>query len=218
MKFTEKMILLTEAKYKKLMEKKPMEIQQMRTMENPEMRTMYSPQCQVLPFLEPTEGSEKTMEGMGEELSKDIILSAMPKSYKSRAANLLNHIDHSKVLGWNENGELVYNSKLIPHSQIVDLVRDALWEQKFKPIGSEEFYRGLHQSNVPLALIGNHKRQQELLVPSSNSSEVSSPPNNETEQRRKWNNPKSRSRPEAKTSRPPGIPKSSKPKLNWVKF
>lgn len=210
MKFTEKMILLTEAKYKKLMEKKPMEV--------PETRSMDSPQCQVLPFLEPTEGGEKTMEGMGEELSKDIILSAMPKSYKSRAGNLLNHIDHSKLLGWNENGELIYNSKLIPHSQIVDLLRDALWEQKFKPIGSEEFYRGLHQSNVPLALIGNHKRQQELLVPPSNSTEVSSPPNIESQQRRKSNNPKSRSRPEAKTSRPPGIPNSSKPKLNWVKF
>lgn len=97
-----------------------------------------------------------------ERLPVDSIVFSMPKQYKSRAKGILNNILHSKILDWNENGELLYKNETVAHSHIADLIRDAIQEQRFTPLGSERFYQGLQQSNVPLALITNAKRRRQL--------------------------------------------------------
>ena len=97
-------------------------------------------------------------------LDKETILQAIPKMYKTKCHALLNFIEKGNVLSWNDKGELVYNTQSIPNSHIADLLKNAMREyNNFDPIGKEEFYRGLAQTNVPLLLIDN-KDNRDLLV------------------------------------------------------
>ncbi len=153
MKYTQKMHLLTEEQYARLLKKsEASEAEEMCQEES----TISTPNTTREPSAESEEKTDET------KLSKEIILSSIPKTHKSRASSLLNHIEHIKVLTWNRWGEVIYKAKLLPHSQIVDLLRDALKEQRFVPAGSTEFYSALAESNVPLALISNAKRQKDL--------------------------------------------------------
>ena len=94
-------------------------------------------------------------------LDKDMILQTMPKMYRSKGQALLNFIEKGKVLSWNDKGELVHKGKILPNSDIADLVKDAMREYKnFDPTGKEEFYNGLAETNIPLLLIDNRSKRE----------------------------------------------------------
>ena len=97
-------------------------------------------------------------------LDKEMIIQTMPKMYRSKGQALLNFIEKGNVLSWNEKGELVHNGSVIPNSNIADLVKDAMREYKnFNPIGKDEFYKGLAQSNIPLLLIDNRSNRDLMM-------------------------------------------------------
>ena len=97
-------------------------------------------------------------------LDKDTILQAVPKMYKGKGKALLDYIQNGNDLSWNEKGEIVFMGKTVKNSHIADLLKDAMREYKnFDPIGKEEFYRGLAQSNVPVLLLDNVQNRQRLL-------------------------------------------------------
>lgn len=89
-----------------------------------------------------------------------IDMNIFPLQYRARAQNLLNHIEKSTSIGFNDRGEILRNGFPIAGSNIIDLVDDAVRYKKHKtetPIGSDSFVDGLLDSNVPRSLIGNKK-------------------------------------------------------------
>lgn len=89
----------------------------------------------------------------------NIPLNAVPRHLKNRAEILLNYIKENTSIIWNEKGEIIIDDKLIPFSNITDLVKDAIFQYKdFSPVGKIDFYNQLH--GIPLTLIHNLNRRK----------------------------------------------------------
>ena len=93
-----------------------------------------------------------------EKISKyDEIISRLPKYLHNRAVTLLNYILDKTGITWNNDGELIIQGDSVAGSHIVDLLKDALSNSSFTPIGYDIFYKNL--GNVPRSLIYNSKRR-----------------------------------------------------------
>lgn len=91
-------------------------------------------------------------------LDVGVILSAIPKNYRTRAKALLNHItaDPQQRLKWNRHGELIHDGRLIPGSHITDLLKNSQRQYKHvQPVGLEEFQDSLKELNIPVGLTEN---------------------------------------------------------------
>ena len=93
-------------------------------------------------------------------LPDTIIIDHLPKSLLSRTILLLNRLNaRSDVISWDKSGQVKLEGVFIPHSNIIDLVSDALRARKgFNPVGSGEFFKVLHLINVPRDLARNNER------------------------------------------------------------
>ena len=86
---------------------------------------------------EKTEGTihlNKETEGQFVEIgeasdTRDIesIINNIPKSLQNGARRLLTHLLRSADVNWNKRGEFIFQGNLIPHSNMTDLVKDALY-------------------------------------------------------------------------------------------
>lgn len=112
-------------------------------------------QPQQIPLVEKPQPAQQQLQA-----SKNIDLSLFPKSYRSRAGNLLNHVQNNTDLSWNDRGEILVDGSPVVGSHIVDLVDDVIRVKKGKPepVGSSPFVQKLQTSNVPQSLIGNKDR------------------------------------------------------------
>ena len=82
------------------------------------------------------------------------LLTYMPKNIKNKAAQLIEYIKRTPVLSWNDRLNLIYKGRIIPGSNIVDLIRAASYKYKdFNPPGQDEFHRALREQNVPETLL-----------------------------------------------------------------
>ncbi|CAH1240718.1 Hypp6074 [Branchiostoma lanceolatum] len=102
------------------------------------------------------------------------ILGAFPKTMKSRARQILDTIKDKggDVIGYDDQGQLLFNKQVVPGSNVSDLIRDTLQRRKgFNPIGWRSFARGLARINAPeaairhptrLAMIQRHKSHAAL--------------------------------------------------------
>ena len=53
------------------------------------------------------------------------IINSVPKTMQNRANLLIQKLkDHSDVISWNDNGQLVLEGSVIPNSNIINLVND----------------------------------------------------------------------------------------------
>jgi hypothetical protein len=90
------------------------------------------------------------------------IENAAGKAYKNRAKNLVQHLINLPELGWNARGELVIANKLLPGTNIVTLVVDAVKPAARNPTvapeGWEDFGNLLRRNNVPELYVGNRLR------------------------------------------------------------
>ena len=79
---------------------------------------------------------------------------------QNRAKLLIQKLkDHSDVISWNDNGELVLDGSTIPNSNIVDLVNDIMRKRKcFNPEHSSTFPKALTKINVPEDYVRNPDR------------------------------------------------------------
>ena len=79
------------------------------------------------------------------------IIDSVPKTMQNRAKLLIQTLkDHSDVISWNDNGQLVLEGSIIPNSNIVDLVNDVMRKRKgFNPEHSNTFAKALTKINVP---------------------------------------------------------------------
>ena len=78
------------------------------------------------------------------------IIDSVPKTMQNRAKLLIQKLkDHSDVIRWNDNGQLVLEGSIVPNSNIVDLVNDVMRKRKgFNPEHSNTFAKALAKINV----------------------------------------------------------------------
>ena len=69
------------------------------------------------------------------------IIDSVPKTMRNRAKLLIQKLkDHSDVISWNDNGQLVLEGSIVLNSNIVDLVDDVMRKRKgFNPEHSSTF-------------------------------------------------------------------------------
>ena len=81
-----------------------------------------------------------------------------PKTLRTKASWMLSDLS-SKGLKWNERGELYNDGKILPGTNILELINDVLRERKnSNPLGWRYFAQLLHDYNIPKNLIQNPKR------------------------------------------------------------
>ena len=95
----------------------------------------------------------------------------LPDIYKAKGRLLLHHLRNAGVK-WSNKGELILRSgDVIPGSNAVDLVREALvgshrMKQNYgEPSGWGEFLHTLREANVPRSLFGKKKTLRQLQEP-----------------------------------------------------
>ena len=79
---------------------------------------------------------------------------------KSRTRQLIKKLKANKdIIGWNEQGQMVFKGTTIPGTNIVDLVNDSLRQRKnFNPERWELFSKALGHLNVPEGIVRNENR------------------------------------------------------------
>ena len=85
------------------------------------------------------------------------IIDSVPKTMQNRAKLLIWKLkDHSDVISWNDNGQLVLEGSIISNTNIVDLVNDVMRKRKgFNPEHSNTFAKALAKINVPEDYVRN---------------------------------------------------------------
>jgi hypothetical protein len=84
-----------------------------------------------------------------DEIETDI-MDSVPATMKSRARQLIKKLKSNKdLVGWNEQGQMVFKGRSVPSTNIADLVNDSLRQRKyFNPDGWELFSKVLGHLNV----------------------------------------------------------------------
>ena len=102
-------------------------------------------------------------EGAISKQSVSDIVEILPKTLRPKAKMILKRIgDNPDIVNWNERGELEYKGKVVPNTNIGDLVGDSLKKRKYDPEGYKIFTKALKQINIPQDLIRNPERLQLL--------------------------------------------------------
>ena len=93
------------------------------------------------------------------EIENDI-LESVPATMKSRALQLVKNLKANKdVVDWNDHGQMVFEGRTIPATNVIDLVNDTLRQRKnFNPAGWQLFAKALGRPNVTEAIIRNEER------------------------------------------------------------
>lgn len=157
------------------------------------------------------------------------LIFGIPKHLMPKARAIWNHLASSPNICWDHRGQVKLNGSDIPHSHIGDLIRDCLHPYKnFEPIGREPFVKMLILDNIPLGLIGNPARREEIQrgygMSSSQNIPIQKPPSSPTSEGSRLGFP-----PKSLTPPPPGLvekrkKKKTKPsvvrdrKIAWLKW
>ena len=83
------------------------------------------------------------------------IFSSVPKSLKTKTQVLLNLMQASNRISWDQTGAVSIDNKVVPGSNIIDLVNDVVRRRTTLriPIGITEFKQMLQAINIPLELV-----------------------------------------------------------------
>lgn len=100
-----------------------------------------------------------TFVDMRDQQATEIPLDSVPKQYKTKANALLNYMKSDKDVEWDDQARLILKGKVIPTSNIVDLIHDGLRMRKKakRPVGWKELSRHFAGKNIPTELIGNEE-------------------------------------------------------------
>ena len=85
------------------------------------------------------------------------IIDSVPKRMQNHAKLLIQKLkDHSDVISWNDNGQLVLEGSIVPNSNFVNLVNDVMQKRRgFNPKHLSSFARALTEINVPEDYVKN---------------------------------------------------------------
>jgi hypothetical protein len=108
----------------------------------------------------PTEFIKSTVDE--DPVITNTILKSIPDQQRGRARNLVNAILPHKQLQWDDSGRISYLGKIIPRSNIVDLISVATKSTKLRKLNIPalgEFMSFLRIINVPRHFLGTHFAQ-----------------------------------------------------------
>ena len=88
------------------------------------------------------------------------IINSVSKTMQNHAKLPIQKLkDHSDVISWTDNGQLVLEASIVPNSNMVDLVNDVTRKRKgFNPEHSSTFAIALAKINVPKDYVRNPDR------------------------------------------------------------
>ena len=134
------------------------QLQGVKQLKNQVVRPEPSP-VQMITHTEETMTSESDTSEQLSATDKQII-DSVPKTMQNCAKLLIQKLkDHSDVISWNDNGQLVLDGSTIPNFNIVDLVNDVMRKRKgFNPEHSNTFAKALAKINVPEDYVRNPDR------------------------------------------------------------
>ena len=119
------------------------------------------------------DGGEKLPTLETTTLSDSLIVDGIPKTMQQRAISILNRLKtRPDIISWDKFGQVTLDGVEIPHSNISDLLSDAVRGRKtFNPIGSKDFFRVLSKMNIPRDLVRNEERWKQAQLKSSSEDE-----------------------------------------------
>ena len=99
----------------------------------------------------------KNQQGLGKikKSNKSQMFLYLPLKKRSKGLLLLHYLEKSENIKWNKTGELLYKGKMIPNSNVIELITHAIQNDKSNPIGMKTFYKILAKANIPIKLIMN---------------------------------------------------------------
>lgn len=99
--------------------------------------------------------SSKTISMLEKEIKK-----AIPSTLLKNAEIIYERVKaRPDMIRWDEKGELVIRDKIIPGSNLTDLLYDAVVAKSAgNPIGFSEFYNVLHDINIPRSVVKKKER------------------------------------------------------------
>lgn len=155
MKYVQKLVLVPIEKWEKIGDKDP--VKQVIVKAVHQKSPTVHRKNTILPV-------EKVKNQKGSGKMKSLKTSQMfhflsPKK-RIKANNLAYYLEKDDSVKWNDDGELIYNGKFIPDSNIIQLINHALNNNKSKPEGMSTFYKILSKNNVPMKLISNNIGKQ----------------------------------------------------------
>jgi len=115
--------------------------------------------------------------------SETEILESVPKTWRTRASQLLSHIKNNPDITWSPKGELILKSKVIPNTHAIDLLNDLVRKRTTAPAptGWKKLADVLKEHNIPRELIGNADRLDYI----NSSQETTAPRSSVTQKRRR---------------------------------
>lgn len=133
-----------------------------------------------------------------ERWTKDTIES-LPKTMQKTGRLLLNHIKNSAdKIRWDEQGRIILQGTVIPHTNILDLVNSVVRSRKKAPLpsGVDQFVSALEELNTPTELLRNKpksvatpwkapRRQEDYVMPTSIITDDMTPTHSKTARRKK---------------------------------
>lgn len=111
-----------------------------------------------IPVLNEVEQSD----GINNQMNVADIIKMVPKTFRNKANILLNYLRNEQgAIEWDNKGTVTIRNKLIPNSNIVDLVNETLKTKKSTDsVGLLDFATLLQELNVPLEIVGNKTLKQ----------------------------------------------------------
>ena len=138
------------------------QLQRVKQLKNQVVRPEPSP-VQIITHTEQTMTSESDTSEQLSATDKQII-DSVTKTMQNCAKLLIQKLkDHSNVISWNDNGQLVLDGSTIPNSNIVDLLNDVMRKRKgFNPEHSNTFAKALAKIKVPEDYVRNPDRTDSI--------------------------------------------------------
>ena len=140
------------------------QLQRVNQLKNQVFRPEPSP-VQMITQTERTMTSESDSASPSQQLTATDkqIIDSVPKTVQNHAKLLIQKLkDHSDIISWSDNGQLVLEGSIVPNSNIVDLVNDVMRKRKgFNPEHSNTFAKALAKINVP----EDYLRNPDQLIP-----------------------------------------------------
>lgn len=103
---------------------------------------------------------ETTFDPQIDDMFENTLTYAIPKNGYRKAMGLWNHLKDRKgpILNWNDNGEIVVHGRLVPGSNIVDLLKYTVSPlSKTEPLGYGLFYDVLRELHTPTGFMVDHQ-------------------------------------------------------------
>ena len=107
---------------------------------------------------------KETTQNTNDDMDELVSMCFLSKLLSLKVSRLYQFIKRSKnhVLSWNSNNQLLISEKVVPGTNIIDLLRDAVNPRSGKnspPRGYIQFYSALGLINTPKSLITNTDRR-----------------------------------------------------------